>query len=229
MPRPLRARFLWEPRGFLWEAGAFVTTGGGFETLSLPPFARSAVPRPLLVLLLVPLWAGCARPSGEGMLSEAALADLPDQESWDAVLQLSEAGVPRVILRAPYLARYDRPDSTVVRLGPDTAGDDTARVRVEIYDEAGAPTATLTADRLDYLERQREFVAKGGVVVTTGAERRLESERVVWNEVTRSLRADGLFRFTSPTERIQGYGLRANEDLSRYTFTRARGELEVEE
>ena len=190
--------------------------------------------RLLFVLLLVLPWAGCARPSGEGTLSEAELADLPAQESWGVELQRSEGGVPRVVLRAPYLARYERPDSTVVRLGPDTAGGDTAggdtaRVRVAIYDEAGAPTATLTADRLDYRDRQQEFVATGRVVVTTEGGRRLESERVVWNEAAKSLRADGLFRFTSPTERIQGYGLRASENLSRYTFTRARGELEVEE
>jgi hypothetical protein len=52
---------------------------------------------------------------------------------------------------------------------------------------------------------------------------------VSWSEDARRLRAPGSFRFTSPAERVQGVGLVAAEDLSRYSFRRASGELEVEE
>ena len=182
------------------------------------------------VALAVLLLAGCTRASDEGLPTEAEVAAMPDHESWGAVLRIDEGGRPRLVLEAPYLARYERPpDSLFTRLGPDPAGRDTARARVALYDEAGALAATVRADSLVYYDADRRFVAEGGVVVTTAGERRLESERVAWDEAARELRADGFFRFTSPAERVQGVGLVAAEDLSRYAFRQASGVLEVEE
>lgn len=189
-------------------------------------------PAPLLFALVALGLAGglgaCTR-AGEGMPTEADLAALPDQESWGAVLRLDEGGRPRLVLEAPYLARYDRRDSLFTRLGPDPGGGDTARVHVSLFDAAGAPSASVRADRLTYYDGEGRFVAEGGVVVTTAGSRRLESDRVAWDEAERRLRADGRFRFTSPAERVQGVGLVAAEDLSRYTFRQASGELKVEE
>lgn len=185
---------------------------------------------PRFVVLALVLLAGCARSHDEALPTEADLAAVPDQESWDAVLHVDEGGRPRLVLDAPYLARFDRPpDSLFVRLGPDPMGGDSARVRVEIYDEAGAPSATVRADRLVYYDEERRFVAEGGVEVTTASDRRLESEQVAWDERRQQLRADGYFRFVSPAERVQGVGLVASEDLSRYAFRQGSGELEVEQ
>lgn len=173
---------------------------------------------------------GCTRVADEGLPTEADLAALPEQESWDAVLRMDEGGRPRLVLRAPYLARYDRPpDSLFLHLGPDPAGGDAARVHVELYDAAGAASATVQANRVRYYDEERRLVAEGDVDVTTAGGRQLESEAVAWDEETRQLRADGAFRFTSPAERIQGVGLVATEDLARYSFRQASGELEVQE
>ncbi len=181
-------------------------------------------------MLLAVLLGGCTRASDEALPTEADAGTPPDQESWGAVLRMDEGGRPRLVLEAPYLARYDRPpDSLFTHLGPDPAGADTARVRVELFDDAGAPSATVRAARVRYFDEERRFEAEGGVVVVTAGGRRLESERVTWDESTRRLRADGAFRFTSPAERIQGVGLDAAEDLSRYSFRQASGELEVQE
>lgn len=188
------------------------------------------MPARLAAFVLLVLLVGCARASDEALPTEAELEALPDQESWDAVLRIDEGGRPRLVLQAPYLARYDRPpDSLFTLLGPDPAAHDTAGVHVELYGEGGDLSATVRADRLTYYDEDRRFVAEGGVVVTTAEGRRLESARVAWDEGARQLRADGAFRFTSPAERIQGVGLVASEDLSRYTFSQASGELEVEE
>jgi len=184
---------------------------------------------PALAVLSAGL-SGCARTAEDGLPTELDLAAMPDQETWGAALRIDEGGRPRLVLEAPYLARYDRPpDSLFTRFGPDPAGADSARVQAVLYDEDGRPSATVRADRLVYHDEERRFVAEGGVVVTTAGERRLESEEVAWDEESRQLRAEGFFRFTSPAERVQGVGLVAAEDLSRYAFRQASGELEVEE
>ena len=256
-----------------------VTTGGGFETdrdlrgcteaflvqncptvFSACRFPRSSVKLHFAVVALC-LLAGCTRSSGEAVLSEAELGNLPDQESWDAVLRLREDGRPRLVLAAPYAAHFTRNDSAFTRLGADPTRPDSARVRVELFDGVGAPSAMihaarvtyfdhnqrfeaeqaveadlyqangarLTADRLAYDAESKLFTAEGQVVVLTQDGRRLESSQLVWDQAAGQLRVDGAFRFTTPSERISGVGLVASEDLARYSFSQASGELEVEE
>ncbi len=146
------------------------------------------------------------------------------------MLRLSEGGRPRAVLAAPYLARYDRPDSQVVRLGPDpTIDDDTSVVQATLYDPSGTPHARLRARRLTYDERAHQFIAEGGVAVRAPGGRSLDAERVTWDERDRRLRVPGAFRFRSATESIAGVGLVASDDLSHYAFARARGTLQVNE
>lgn len=89
--------------------------------------------------------------------------------------------------------------------------------------------ARLTAGRLTYNEGDGRFVASGNVLVVSQDGKRLTAEEVVWDADARQLRVQGAFRFTTRNERISGYGLVASEDLARYSFSGASGELEVEE
>lgn len=189
----------------------------------------ASTPRPLLALVVAAIGvaaAGCTRPGGvrPGAIPPEGL---PDQESWGAVLRVSEGGRPRVVLAAPYLARYEG-DTSLVRLGP-APGADTGAVAVTLYDDRAAPRARVRARRLAYFDAERRFVAEGDVAVQATGGRALRAERLEWDEEAGRLRAPGSFHFTSPTERIGGVGLVANEDLSRYAFRRARGTLEVRE
>ena len=180
-------------------------------------------------LLLALALAACTRPAGA---PDSALPpeNLPDQESWGAVLRLSQGGSPRAVLAAPYLARYDRPDSQVVRLGPDPEQPrDTAAVQATLYDESGEPRARLRARRLTYDEREHRFTAEGAVAVRAAGGRSLDAERLTWDESDRRLRVPGRFRYRSATESVAGVGLIASDDLTRYAFAQARGTLQVNE
>ena len=73
------------------------------------------------------------------------------------------------------------------------------------------------------------YVAEGGVRVQTSGGRTLEAGRVVWDEAAGRFSAPGAFSFDGPGARIRGVGLSANADLSRYTFRRASGQVEVTE
>ena len=73
------------------------------------------------------------------------------------------------------------------------------------------------------------YTATGGVRVQTAGGRTLRAERVVWDERAGRFTAPGAFSFDGPGERVSGVGLSATADLSRYTFRRAAGEIEVSE
>ncbi len=182
----------------------------------------------ILCCLIVGLLGGCERqaaaPTMEAVRSEGA----PDQESWDVRLAVSEDGLPRAHLEAPYLARYERRDSSfsLLQSPPDSLA---GRVTAQLFDEAGDSSATVRADRLFYYDRERRFEAQGNVVVVTPEGKRLESEHLAWREDERRVRTPGFVRITTPTERIQGYDLVADENLDNYRIARVTGEVTIEE
>ena len=162
----------------------------------------------------------------------------PDQESWDVRLGMSEDGRPRAHVVAPYMAKYEREDSSYALLLPaadglasDSLGVDSLRVRVTAYlfDEEGDSSATLEADRMVYLDEEGRFEARGDVVVVTREGKRLESEHLLWYEAEREVRTPGFVKITTPTERIQGYELVSDEDLDEYTLARVTGQVTVED
>ena len=246
----------------------------------------------LSVVVLAALAAsGCARSSG-GLPPGVTVEDLPDGESWDAELRVSEQGRPTLALAAPYMARFDRPDTAYVYLGPPPGTPDSvqARISVRLFDDAGQPSAAISARQAWYYERDGRLVADGSVKAETfgeasasieaarlrytddgafsasgdarvdlrgdpsarirantvqgrldggrytaegrvtvdpGGGRSLQASRVTWDGSR--FRAPGAFSFTGPGERVRGVGLVANADLSRYSFSRASGQIEVRE
>ena len=194
--------------------------------LPLSPRRSVALARAAGGLLILALGLlGCTRRDAP-VPPEALRADLPDQETWDVALDLSLDERPRARVTAPYLARYEGADSTYTRFGP--ASDDSTRVVVHVFED-GTRTATVEADRLRYLDAERRFVAEGRVVVETETGKTLQSESLVWDEAERSLQTDGFVRIITPTERLQGYRLVADEALETYTLARITGQVTVED
>ena len=138
--------------------------------------------------------AGCARAPGGA--DEAAALERPDHESWGATLRLSEGGRPRLVLAAPYAARYERADSAYTRLSADPLAADSAAgsaaaapVSVVLFDAGGGLAGRVTAPRLTYFDRERRFAAEGGVTadIEGAAPARLTAARLDYAE------ADGRF------------------------------------
>ena len=73
------------------------------------------------------------------------------------------------------------------------------------------------------------YTAQSGVRVVTRDGRTLTAERVVWDEGAQRFTAPGAFAVDGPRERVQGVGLSATADLTRYSFRRATGQIEVSE
>lgn len=188
----------------------------------------SAGARVFLIACAALTLAACSRRGGDAIPSDVVLEDRPDQETWDVTLALTMDGRRRALVRAAYLARFEREDSTFTRFGPSTP-QDTARVRVGVFDQAGALTATVESDRLLYYDADRRFLAEGRVEVRTETGKTLRSEELTWDEADARLRTDGFVSITTPEEQLQGYRLDADEDLDTYTLARITGQVQVED
>lgn len=179
-------------------------------------------------LLLLGAVAACTRQAPTPVAADVAEAVVkPDLETWNVRFALSEGGRPRARFEAPYMARYVTEDSlyAVLESAPDSAE---GFVTAHLYDAEGAPSATVTARRIVYYERERRFEARGAVRVETG-ERRLEGEHLVWYDDAREVRTRGFVRVTTPDEQIQGYDLVADENLENYRLARVTGQVTLRE
>jgi hypothetical protein len=141
------------------------------------------------------------------------------------------------------MEQYDRGDSTFallaglpdsVRVGsPDSTrppSDRTSqRVTAWLFDAEGDSSAVLTADSLIYYDRQGQFDAFGDVLVVTQDRKRLRSSFLTWDEADRKIRTDRFVRITTPSERVEGYGLVADENLDTYQIGRFTAQVALDD
>ncbi len=187
---------------------------------------RNWASRALLVLPLVWLILGCERLVPVPTVESVEAQDGPDQETWTPRLFLSEEGRPRLHLQAPYMAYYDRGDSTYMVL---SSLNDSSRVHAFIFDSLGDSSATVLADRILFYDRERRMVATGNVIVVAREGRRIESEQLEWSEFQRTIHTPGFARITMPDRNIQGYGLDADEELNNVSLSNVTGVVMIED
>ncbi|PSQ99092.1 MAG: hypothetical protein BRD48_05140 [Bacteroidetes bacterium QS_9_68_14] len=90
-------------------------------------------------------------------------------------------------------------------------------------------SATIRANRIVYHDAAGRFDARGHVVVKTATGKRLEGEHLAWHEEEKRIATPGFVEITTPTDRIQGYDLRADENLDSYQLGRVTGRVTVED
>ena len=167
-------------------------------------------------------------------MDDVRAEDAPDEESWGVHFVITEVPIGseqsrvRMAMIADYMAQYEREDSTyrLLRGHPDSLN---RRVVAHLFDTQGDSAATLTADRVFYYERDKRMEAWGRVVVVTKEDKRLECEHLIWLEEKREVRTPGFVSIVTPTERVQGYGLVADEDLRTFQIGRFTAEVTLEE
>ncbi len=131
-------------------------------------------------------------------------------------------------MEAGYMATFDD-DSTYTVLRPNVDEGESDVIAV-IFDPAANDTsAVVRAHEIIYREADGIFDATGDVRVEARDDRRLWSDRLHWDERERQIRAPGFVRIISPSERIEGYNMIADEDLDNYRLERVTGEAEIEE
>lgn len=172
------------------------------------------------------VFVGCTRQVPPPSVNVVQTQDGPDQESWNPTYFISEAGKPRVHIRASYMAYYDRVDSTYMVL---SGLNDGARVTVDIFDARGDSAAVLTADEVTFFDRERRMVARGNVIAVAREGRRVESEQLEWSEFEKTVTTAGFARIDMPDRQLEGYGLLADEDLTNVRLTNVTGTVLVDE
>lgn len=190
--------------------------------------------RLLAFLMALSVLAACERRAIAPSVADVHEATGPVKESWGVHFYVSQVptesqeSTARFEIIADYLAHYEGPDSTYQLLTRYPAGQGN-RVVVKIYDDHNDLSATVTTDRLLYFDQENRFEAQGEVVVDTPDDKRLETESLEWREEDRKVYSRSFVRITTADERVRGYGLVADEDLTTYQIGRFTARVSLDD
>lgn len=181
-----------------------------------------------IMLLGILLVGACEHRTRSGDQEDSAASDgpTPTHVSWTARFTMTEGGEPRATLRAARMEQYRTADSSY---SVWRSMEDSARVRLYLFDESGDSSAVMVADSLVFREQEGFLDAYRNVVVTTEDDKRLRTEHLTWNQSDRKIRTRRFVRIRTPKEVVQGNGLVADENLETYQLGRFSAEVEVDE
>ncbi len=185
--------------------------------------ARGAKTRAMLLLsvgLITTLAAACADPSGTAprTTTDNVMPDSAEQVGWGMVIHLTGEGVYQGRLLADKMYTYESGQRYELE-----------RFNVTFYDSLGAQDAVMTASEGTYNVRLNRLEARGDVVILRTDSTRLESPRLVYDQLRNQIFSDTSFIFTDPpNKQLTGIGFETDPQLNQFrTLRNAKGVVPV--
>lgn len=123
--------------------------------------------------------------------------EVPDQETWDTRIVVSDRGVLNYVVHAGHVEHFE--NRQLIRLG--------AGIRVEFFDGAKEVTSVLTAQGGTVEQHTKDMEAWGDVVIVSGDSLRIEAQKIRWDRASEKIFAEGQVTITSRGGTEQGEGL----------------------
>lgn len=169
-------------------------------------------------LLFVPVVAilstGCEDKIRPSVLFSVDSKTLPQQESWNSRIVISDSGVVRAEIDAGYFRVFEAEQKTYLSEG----------LTVHFYGADGKPTSVLTSREGTIDEATNDLEARKNVVVRSENGTVLYSEELNWDERRQQIYTPVFVRIISPKEKLQGIGLESDQYLKNYRIFRVTGE-----
>ena len=100
-------------------------------------------------------------------------------------------------------------------------------VWVTFFDDEEKVSATLKANYGVRYDLSRRMEARYAVEVVNREGTKLETEKLIWNELTQKIYTDAFVKITTANEIIMGKGMESNQDFSKYEIKEVTGQLQI--
>ncbi|MBK8847956.1 MAG: LPS export ABC transporter periplasmic protein LptC [Bacteroidetes bacterium] len=145
---------------------------------------------------------------------------LPTETAVDIIIDYNDSSLLKARIASPLMNNYLNREIPYLEM-PNG-------VKMEFFDDSLNVMSTLTANYAIRYEREKKMEARNKVVVINKKGDMLETERLVWDENTSSFYSDKHVKITTGEEIIEGDGLEANEDFTRYKIKKVTGIFAVQ-
>ena len=144
--------------------------------------------------------------------------DTPIESATDVETTYSDSGRIAVSVKAPLLNRYE---------GNNPYDEMPKGVAVNFYDTLGQVKSHLTANYAISYTNKKMMEAKNNVVVVNEKGEQLNTEHLVWNQVTARIYSDKFVTVHSGKDVIYGNGLDADERFDHWKIIKVKGSFTV--
>ncbi|MCU7495929.1 MAG: LPS export ABC transporter periplasmic protein LptC [Ignavibacteria bacterium] len=154
------------------------------------------------------LFTGCSEEKIKPpVLGGNSKGELPTQESWNFQMMFTDEGKLKAVLTSSHARVFEDKKETLL----DT-------VRIDFYNDAGQKTSTLTSlkGRVDGFTNN--MYAIDSVVARNDSGTTLKTQELMWRNKDRKIVSDKFVTIVSPREKIQGYGVVADQSLRNYVI-----------
>ncbi len=170
---------------------------------------------PLLAAVWLTVFQGCEDKIKPTVLPGLDSKTLPQQESWNSTIVISDSGRVQARIRAGYIQKFDGPQETQMSQG----------VTVYFYNDAGKQTSVMTARRGTVNEQTYSIEADGDVLVVSDDSTHLRSERLFWDNKRQLIYTNEYVYVTSPREKVQGRGFESDQRLRNYRIFKVTAQV----
>ena len=144
----------------------------------------------------------------------------PTQQGKGITMIYTDSSRLKMVMKAAQMLTYDKNVKEPFTLLPDG-------LHMEFYDKTEKLEATLSANYgIHYPQRKRMEVKYNVVVVNKNGET-LNTEHLIWDEVTKKIHSDAFVKITTDKEIIMGKGFESNEDLTQYQIKEVTGTIQL--
>lgn len=129
----------------------------------------------------------------------------------------SDSGKVRMNIKTPLQQEYENGNRTFPK-----------GLILDFFDSKLQNNGRLVADSAFYIKKEKLWTAIGNVVVTNLLEdKKLKSEKLHWSPDKRVFYTDLAVKITSPKDNLDGMGIHAKQDLTRYKMGKPKGVITV--
>ncbi|HEY6951464.1 MAG TPA: LPS export ABC transporter periplasmic protein LptC [Bacteroidota bacterium] len=168
----------------------------------------------LLPLAAVLVLAACEEKIKPSVLPTVDSKNMPQQESWNSHIVISDSGKVRAIIDAGYLSVFEGSQQTHMSEG----------VVVHFYNSEGKQTSVLTSKEAIVDETTNNLEAIGDVLVVSPDSSKLRTEHLYWDNQRQLVHTPEFVRIVSPKEKLQGHGFESDQNLHNYKIFHVTGQ-----
>jgi LPS export ABC transporter protein LptC len=147
--------------------------------------------------------------------------DLSPSQVGDSVTMLyTDSSKLKIMLKANRMLLFNKNVSEPFTVLPKG-------VFVTFFDEEEKVSATLKANYGVRYDNSRRMEAKYAVEVVNKDGVKLETEKLIWNEVTKKIYTNAFVKITTASEIIMGIGMVSNQDFTKYELKKPTGTIQL--
>jgi LPS export ABC transporter protein LptC len=152
--------------------------------------------------------------SSEPIQQNLLQKEIPDQESWDVTITLSEKGIMRAKIKSGHLEKYH--EKSFVFLD--------SNVIIDFFDRNEQHTSILNSKYAEVNQKSNNMKASGHVVAISDSGITLFSESLIWDAKKEKLYTDERIMITTlEKDTLYGVGFESNSDLKNWKILHPSG------